>query len=217
MKIALARKIGLKSDYPEMNDISARMDKLNERLLIDTINWESFNYKPKVTFVIAYSDNEIFLKYYITENYFKAEKTETNQMVCEDSCVEFFVSPEDDGIYYNLEFNGIGTCLLGTGTSRENSTRANPEIVSKIRRLTSVGEKPVSEKEGKFEWTITVAIPISVFFHHKIKELGGKSFRANFYKCGDKLSVPHYITWNPVGTETPDFHQPGYFGLLKFV
>jgi len=56
-----------------------------------------------------------------------------------------------------------------------------------------------------------------VFFHHKVKNLKGKTFRANFYKCGDMLTVPHYVTWNPVGTENPDYHQPKYFGLLKFV
>ena len=70
-------------------------------------------------FTIAYTGREILLKYYVKENWFKAEKTESNQMVCEDSCVEFFVSPADDRIYYNLEFNGIGTCLLGSGTGRE--------------------------------------------------------------------------------------------------
>ena len=217
MKIALVKKIELKSAYPDLTEISKWMDERNERHRIDTINWKNFNYKPEAEFAIAYSDHEIFLKYFIKENYFKAEKTETNQAVYEDSCVEFFVSPEDDGIYYNLEFNGIGTCLMGTGTSRENSRRANPEIVSKIRRFSSVGEKPASEKVGKFEWTITAAIPFGVFFYHKIKELEGKSFRANFYKCGDKLTVPHYLTWNPVGTKKPDFHQPDYFGLLKFV
>lgn len=217
MKIAEVKKTELKSAYPTLKEISAMMDEQNEKLLIDTINWKDYNYKPEVTFSIAYSDHEIFLKYYITENYFKAEKTETNQMVCEDSCVEFFVSPEDDGIYYNLEFNGIGTCLLGIGTGRANSTLANPEIISKIRRLTSAGEKPVKEKVGEFGWTITIAIPFEVFFQHKVKELKGKTFRANFYKCGDMLTVPHYVTWNPVGTEKPDYHQPKYFGLLKFV
>lgn len=217
MKVAEVKKIECKSAYPDLKEISDRLDKLNERLLIDTINWEGYNYKPEVTLAIGYSNNEIFLKYYIIEDYFKAEKTETNQMVCEDSCVEFFVSPENDRIYYNLKFNGIGTCLLGTGTARENSVRANPEIISRIRRVTSAGKKPVKEKKGRFEWTITIAIPFEIFFHHKIKELEGKTFRANFYKCGDKLTVPHYVTWNPVGTLQPDYHQPEYFGLLKFI
>lgn len=217
MKIAEIKKIDFDSVLPGMEEISSRLDDHGVTLHIDTLNWKDYSYKPQVDLSIAYGDNEIFLKYYIKENYFKAEKTETNQMVCEDSCVEFFVSPEDDGIYYNFEFNGIGTSLLGTGTGRDNSTRTNPGIIKKIRRLTSVGDKPVSEKEGEFEWTITLAIPLEVFFHHKIKELKGKTFRANFYKCGDMLKVPHYVTWNPVGTEHPDYHQPRYFGVLKFV
>lgn len=216
MKIAEVKRTDLTTAFPDLNEISMSLDKV-EKLKIDTLNWEGYSYKPDVKLAISYSDHEIFLKYYIVEEYFKAEKTETNQMVCEDSCVEFFVSPENDGIYYNLEFNGIGTCLLGTGTGRENSTRANPQIISKIRRLSTAGTKPVKEAVGQFEWTLTVAVPLEVFFHHNIRDLKGKTFKANFYKCGDMLTVPHYVTWNPVGTENPDYHQPKYFGTLKFV
>jgi hypothetical protein len=217
MKIAEIKELKSESVYPDLEEISSKLDEQNEKIQINTLNWEEFNYKPDVALAIAYSDHEIFVKYYVTEDYFKAEKTDTNQMVCEDSCVEFFVSPEDDGIYYNIEFNGIGTCLLGTGTGRENSTRVDPEVISKIRRLTSSGSKPIKEKEGKYTWTLTAAIPFDVFFHHKVKELKGKTFRANFYKCGDMLKVPHFVTWNPIGTQNPDYHQPAYFGLLKFV
>lgn len=200
-----------------MEEISAALDKVRERLHIDTLNWEGYAYKPKVDLAILYSDNEIFLKYWVSEKYFKAEKTETNQMVCEDSCVEFFVSPEDDGIYYNIEFNAIGTCLMGSGTGRADNTRVDLKIITGIRRLTSAGNKPIAEKKGNIEWTITVAIPFGVFFRHKVKDLKGKSFRANFYKCGDKVEVPHYVTWNKVGTEKPDYHRPEYFGVIKFV
>jgi hypothetical protein len=217
MKTAEVKRLGLEQDYPAMEVISEKMDSLKERLRIDTLNWKEYGYKPDVTLAIAYSDREIFLKYYVTEDYIKAEKINSNDMVCEDSCVEFFVSPEDDGIYYNMEFNAIGTCLLGTGTGRENSTRANPTIISGIRRLASAGKKPFGEKKGRYSWTLTLAVPLDVFFHHDIKELKGRTFRANFYKCGDMLSVPHYVTWNPVGTENPDYHQPNYFGLIKFV
>ncbi|HUX97500.1 MAG TPA: carbohydrate-binding family 9-like protein [Bacteroidales bacterium] len=217
MKIAEVKKLLFNNTIPDLDEVSAALDELNEKHQISTLNWKGYEYKPEVKFAIAYSDREIYLKYYITEDYFKAEKTEPNQMVCEDSCVEFFVSPEDDGIYYNLEFNGIGTILLGTGTGRADSKRADPSVISKIRRRTSVGNNPVKETKGAFEWTITIAVPVEVFFHHKIDDLKGKIFRANFYKCGDMLSVPHYVTWNPVGTENPDYHQPAYFGMLKFV
>jgi hypothetical protein len=217
MKVAIVKQLSLKSAKPPLEEISSALDNNSERLKIDTINWEGFKYKPAVELSMAYSNNEIFLKYFVREEYFKAEKTDSNQNVFEDSCVEFFVSPEQDGIYYNLEINGIGTCLLGSGTERSNSKRADPQIISKIRRLSSVGDKPVKERIGDFSWNITVAVPFDVFFHHKIKDLTGKTLRANFYKCGDKLSVPHYVTWNPVGTESPDYHRPDYFGMLKFV
>lgn len=217
MKVAEVSKLQFKSAFPSMEEISSGLDNLTECLHIDTLNWEGYSYKPDVDLAISYSDNEILLKYWVREQYFRAEKTVTNDMVCEDSCVEFFVSPEEDGIYYNIEFNAIGTCLMGSGTGRSDSKRADPEIISRIRRLTSAGNKPIAEKKGNVEWTITVAIPFAVFFRHNVKDLKGKSFRANFYKCGDKLEVPHYVTWNKIGTERPDYHRPEYFGVLKFV
>lgn len=216
MEIAEARQLNLKTRFPSLEELSGLMDK-ERRYSIDNLNWKEYDYKPEVSFSIAYSNDEIFLKYYIKETYFKAEKTESNQMVCEDSCVEFFVSPGNDGLYYNLEFNGIGTCLMGAGHGRADSKKADPAIISRIRRFASPGDKPVSERKGEFIWTLTVAIPYEIFFHHDIKDLKGKSFRANFYKCGDKLSVPHYVTWNAVKTKNPDYHRPEYFGELKFI
>ncbi len=215
MKTLEAHKLVFSSDYPDLDSVSAALDTVGKNN-IEQFNWKGFDYKPEVAFSIAYIPYEILLKYYVTEEYFKAEKTESNQNVFEDSCVEFFVSPADDGIYYNLEFNGIGTCLLGTGTSRENRDRADPEIIAGIRRKTSVGRKAVSERKGKFEWTITIAVPLGVFFHHKIKTLMGKTIMANFYKCGDMLTIPHYITWSPVKTPKPDFHRPEFFGMVRF-
>lgn len=216
MKIAEVKKIVTKDIYPSLEKVSDALDK-QLHYKIDTLNWKGYEYKPEVDFSIAYSNHEIFIKYYVKETYFKAEKTESNQMVCEDSCVEFFVSPANDGLYYNMEFNGIGTCLFGYGTGRADLKRADPSVISKIRRLASPGNKPLKETEGDVSWTITVAIPYEVFFQHEIKDLKGKTFRANFYKCGDMLKVPHYVTWNPVGTANPDYHQPEYFGMLKFV
>jgi hypothetical protein len=217
MKLLEVKKIEFGKAIPSLDEISSELDEQDIKHKIDVINWNEFPYKPEVSFSIGYTDREILLKYYITEQYFKAEKTETNQMVCEDSCVEFFVSPAEDGIYYNLEFNGIGTCLLGIGTGRADSTRVDPAIVSKIRRKTSAGNTPVKERKGPFSWTITIAIPAEVFFRHEMKELKGKTVRANFYKCGDMLTVPHFVTWNPVGTEKPDYHRPEFFGQMRFV
>lgn len=217
MKILEISRIRFGTPYPDLDEISEKLDELNIRIPAGEVNWENFPYRPDVAFSMGYTESELLLKYYITENYFKAEKTKTNQEVYEDSCVEFFVSPGDDRIYYNLEFNGIGTCLMGAGTGRNDRIKINPEIITSIRRKTSAGKEPVREKEGIFSWTITVTIPFKAFIYHKISDPEGRTFRANFFKCGDKLKIPHYLTWNPVGTIKPDFHRPEYFGLLKFI
>lgn len=187
-----------------------------ERNKIDCLNWKDFSYKPRVEFVFGYSESEILIRFFVRESYFKAEKTGSNDNVFEDSCVEFFFLPEDDGIYYNFEFNGIGTCLLGAGTSRTGRQKADPGIIDRIRRVSSLGTSPIPERKEVTEWTLTVAIPIIVLFRHDIKTLRGKTCRGNFYKCGDRLSVPHYLTWNPVKTERPDFHRPEFFGVIEF-
>jgi hypothetical protein len=46
--------------------------------------------------------------------------------------------------------------------------------------------------------------------------LKGKTCRANFYKCGDDLPEPHFLSWNNIIADKPDFHLPQYFGTLTF-
>ncbi len=210
-------KIDIGFDYPELEKVSAELDKINRGCDLNIINWKEFSYKPDVRFNIAYSEKELFLKYYVKEKYIRAEKTNSNEMVCEDSCVEFFVSPPGEDYYLNFEFNCIGTCLLGKGYSRNDNKVVNPEIINKIRRLSSLGNKSIESKSGNFEWTLTIAIPLEIFLDSKVKNLKTKKFKANFYKCGDKLEEIHYLTWNRVNTDNPDFHRPEYFGELEFV
>jgi hypothetical protein len=202
---------------PDLADISARLDKLCQKHPINIINWDKFSYKPEIEFSMAYSLNELYLKYYVKESHTKAEKSKINEMVCEDSCVEFFISPADDGLYYNFEFNPIGTIYLGYGTGRNDSQRVDSNIAGKVRTLGSMGSTPFTEKSGDISWTLTIAIPVEVLLKHKTENLKGKTFQANFYKCGDRLTVPHYVTWNPVKTEKPDFHRPEFFGTIRFI
>jgi hypothetical protein len=88
--------------------------------------------------------------------------------------------------------------------------------VMTAKRISTLGNQSFEERSGKFYWELTIAIPLETFTNHKLSELKGKIFRANFYKCGDKLSEMHYLTWNRVETNNPDFHQPAFFGEIKF-
>lgn len=216
MGLIRVSNLGFKESYPDLAEVSARLDSLGPGHEIGEVNWEDYPYKPLVRFNIAYDEREIFIKYRVREERVKAEKSIDNQMVCEDSCVEFFVSPENDGTYYNIEFNSIGTCLMGFGTGREDNRRVDIKVLSGIRRLSTLGDRPFEETDAPDEWSLTVAIPVESFFRHEIGSLKGKRFRANFYKCGDLLSVPHYLTWTMVETGNPDYHRPEFFGELIF-
>lgn len=216
MKSLKVKRLDIDDEKPALEKISKLLDKLGQGNKIDQLPWKDFSYQPDVRFNIAYGGNELYLKYYVTEKHIRAKYDKSNQMVCEDSCVEFFVSPSNDGVYYNFEFNCIGTCLLGKGISRNDSKILDPGVIKGIRRVSTLGNRPFAERSGEFHWELTIIIPLESFIDHKISELKEKKFRANFYKCGDKLSEMHYLTWNRVGTNDPDFHQPAFFGEMEF-
>lgn len=200
-----------------IREISELMDALPVHD-IDTINWPGFNYCPDVRFALAYFPDEIFIKFFVCESVFRADIKEVNGNVYEDSCVEFFVAPGSDNIYYNFEFNAAGICLMGVGTGRPGRSRCDEEIIKQIRIFPSSSVNPVKKTNGLYRWDLTLGISPEIFFMHKIDHFTrGQVLRGNFYKCGDKLEIPHYLTWNPVSTIKPDFHRPEYFGLLNLV
>ena len=49
-----------------------------------------------------------------------------------------------------------------------------------------------------------------------ITDFGGRTLHGNFYKCGDLLQVPHFLSWNPIQLPKPCFHCPEFFGELIF-
>jgi hypothetical protein len=56
-------KLDFGTKYPGLDDISERLDSLNVRNLVGEVNWKGFDYKPDVNFTMAYTDNEILLKF----------------------------------------------------------------------------------------------------------------------------------------------------------
>lgn len=206
-------------DYKEhiSIDIAEKLLEDNTELqTIDTLNWSEYLYKPEVNFRIAYSQDQIWLKYYVIGENIMAKETNVNGNVYKDSCVEFFISPGGNDVYYNFEFNCIGTPHVGYGEVRTNRILIDPEILKLISIRSSLGNQPFEEKTGVHQWEMMIIIPTNCFAFDKDLILKGLKAKANFYKCGDDTSTPHYITWNPVGTEVPDYHQPKYFGEISF-
>lgn len=182
---------------------------------IQLINWEEFSYKPKVQFRIGHIGKEIWLKYYVSENHLRAKETRTNGEVYKDSCVEFFIS-HDKVNYYNFEFSCIGTIHLAWGAGRHNRKFVDPQVVEKIAIKSTLGNEPFDAKSGDYNWEMMIRIPVECFAYSELNSFQNLKAAANFYKCGEETAVTHYVTWNPVGTENPDYHRPEFFGKIQF-
>ena len=196
-----------------INNISFLIDRF-KRNKLDNVPWSQYNYKPSVEFTIAYNDNNIFLKYYVNETSIRTVNTAINSSVWEDSCVEFFIRFEDDNAYYNFEFNCIGTALVGYGESKTGRLLLPEELVSNIICRSVIVKHPSSTN---VHWELTVAIPKILFCYNKIDSLKEKRGTANFYKCGDQLPVPHFVSWSNILSPEPNFHLPEFFGAIHFL
>ena len=183
---------------------------------IECVNWEKFQYKPEVRFKISNDARKIYLRFEVREKYIRAVETETNGNVYQDSCVEFFISPLSDGNYYNFEFNCVGVPHVAYGPDRYQRKKLPLEIIEQIKIDSSLGSAPFAEKEGDFSWALELEIPVNCFLYDHLNFFSGLKSKANFYKCGDLTTIPHYLSWNPINTKDPDFHQYSYFGDLFF-
>lgn len=179
-------------------------------------NWPaSFPYTPQATFQTAHNGDELFIRFTVQEKSTMARVQEDNGEVWTDSCVEFFLAPDDSG-YYNFEFSCIGKALLGFRKERPAAVHATPDIMKTIKRLSSLGTADFEEKKLDHPWELIVAIPATALFRHQLKSWQGVSARINVYKCGDHLSEPHFLSWQPIDTATPDFHVARCFSEVKF-
>ncbi|MCF2651062.1 carbohydrate-binding family 9-like protein [Anaeromassilibacillus senegalensis] len=159
---------------------------------------------------IGYDENALYIHQRAWEKDIRAEHTSLLSSVCEDSCMEFFFSPEPaDGRYFNFEFNLNGCMFLGFGHGRSDSIRLIP---GDHKTLFHVRTERLSDG-----WEIYYEIPLAflhVFYPDYTLE-PGRVIRANCYKCGDKTVREHYMMWNPTTSDTPDFHRPQDFGEME--
>ena len=208
LKIAYQPKL----DNIDIKDAAAYFERNTAFEYIDMLNWpRQFPYKPDCRFKIARSSDSIFIFYKIVENSVRALYCNDNDAVWEDSCVEFFCKQPDQKSYYNFELNCIGTCLA----SEREGKNENVQLFSKdelltVKRYASLGTKAFNEVSGDFEWKLTVQIPFSLIGIDKNNL--PKKFKANFYKCADGTSKPHYLSWSLIACPEPDFHKPEFFG-----
>lgn len=214
MKEITVKKIAC--GLPSAEDVSKLMDAASVIFNpIDVVNWADFPYCPDVEFRVAHTGEAILINYKVKEASVRAVAQADQGRVWEDSCCEFFVRAEDEDEYYNFECNCAGTLLVNFGKKGDRH-HAPESVLANVKRWSSLGREPFEERIGECSWELSLVIPVSSLFNHNIKDLSGITLRGNFYKCGDLLQTPHFLSWSPIDLPQPCFHCPEFFGKLFF-
>ncbi|MDW7774084.1 MAG: carbohydrate-binding family 9-like protein [Desulfobulbaceae bacterium] len=175
---------------------------------------------PRTEVKLAWDDTAVYVIFRVAARYVRAVARDHQGNVWEDSCVEFFFTPDSDVSrgYFNLEMNCGGTMLLHFQRSRGKGRIIIPK--EECNRITAAHSLPRidPEIEDPVRLDCCVFLPIILLkkYCHVTTPSPGAAWRANFYKCGDRTSHPHWLTWAPVHSSKPDFHQPASFGILQF-
>ncbi len=173
-------------------------------------------------FKIAYDTTAITLLFRVTDCFIRATATGHQQPVCRDSCVEWFFTPGDDPAagYFNIEVNCGGWMLFhfhphGTRIPHIEIPAADCDALAPSHSLPRTVDP---EQPGPIVWTVGYSIPFALLGRYcpVSTPQPGTVWRANFYKCADQTSQPHWLTWAPVAAPQPDFHRPDAFGTLLF-
>lgn len=215
-KIQIPRIVSLPTVAAE---VPALLDASNVAFQpIASVNWPTeYPYCPEAVFRMAWCPDGLVLHYRVSEQSVRAHYAEDGGKVWTDSCVECFVRNADDDTYYNIECNCIGTLLAASGEGRHDRVPVAPELRSAVLRWASLGKETFEERKEPIVWEVALVIPAQLFAVQPLRLEAGTVLRANFYKCGDELSVPHFLSWNPIEVSQPDFHRPEYFGELELM
>jgi len=157
----------------------------------------------------CYDENALYVHQRCQEKNIRAELTGDLDMICNDSCMEFFFSPYEDNLQYiNIEVNPNGAIYLGLYENRSNGIRwvpTNAKVLLDIRTART--------EDG---WEVFYRVPLSLIrlANPTFTFQSGRVIPANCFKCGDMTPQRHYITWNPMSSEKPDYHRPQDFGRM---
>jgi len=179
---------------------------------LDVFRWRDNGYEPDVFVKLFHDGENMYFKYTAFEEEILGRYRNTQDPVCDDSCVEVFFYPDGDKNYINFETNVLGTLALGFGDQKEVRTLLEDDTeIFEIKPSVKNPDEYTGDK-----WTMEYKIPFEFVKKYFPSFTIEKGLRANFFKCGEDVRYPHYGMWCEIISEEEEFHLPQYFGYLDF-
>jgi hypothetical protein len=179
-------------------------------------------HSPQTQAKLLYDQDNIYVHFRVEDQYVRAKADKYQDPVCKDSCVEFFFTPSEDITdgYFNIEINCCGVILMCHQLAKGDAeVKIGNADLGEIDVYTSLKEKHIPvESIDPMTWSVIYKLPFKMLEKYAEVRRPAKRvvWRANFYKCADETSFPHWLTWSKIDKPLPDFHQPIFFGNLEF-
>ncbi len=184
------------------------------------------DHRPRTRAKLTYTAEGLLVFFRVADRYVVSTRTNFQDAVYKDACVECFVQPKPDKGYFNFEMNAGGTLLL---TYIEDPTRT-PDGFKKFSRLPAAADARVPryhslprvvapEAAGPVDWCVEYFIPFALLAEYvgPLGPIAGQTWRANFFKCADDSSHPHWASWAPLPADfAGGFHRPDCFAPIRF-
>jgi hypothetical protein len=177
--------------------------------------WWTEGKKESTQARMLWDENFLYVGFVAQDRNISANLTERDAPVSRDDCVEVFIAPDtsDVLIYFNFEFNALGTIL--DRSPRDN--RSGTWNCDDIRVAIDIDGTLNDETDVDRAWTTEIALPFSCFapYAPALPPTPGDMWRLNLYRIGGKVN-PQYSAWSNTQTPKPQYHVPARFGKVRF-
>ena len=202
----------------EEQDLDTALELGGETFRVDTLNWPSdYPYAPFCAGRIARTEDSLVIDFRVSGLDLRVQNLNDQERIWEDSACEFFVQVPGCEEYFNFEVNAAGRLVAARGKGREGRVPLSQDALGQIVRISAVDGLPAVKEpldyQGLWNWRVMLVIPFDVIGLDP--DALPAALRGNIYKCGDLTTHPHYVTWAPVGTPSPDYHRPEFFGEFE--
>jgi hypothetical protein len=176
--------------------------------------WEAGEKEPTDARLL-WDEENLYVAFVATDKHISATLTQRDAPVSRDDAVEVFIAPDTAAveIYFNFEFNALGTILDRSPRDNRSSAWNAEEIVVAITIDGTLND----ESDEDRLWTTEIAIPFSSFadFAPRLPPRDGDAWRLNLYRIGGAVN-PQFSVWSDTRTEKAQYHVPERFGIVHF-